>query len=152
MISAINARRVTAMSDLEINDLIDFHLFAFPKQCSGDFVINAHGVYRCVFCGAVDDRAIAATIFDDWHPREPAKYSHEGIVGALRHRSRGTQIAFALSLRALIIGDEPRSARKSALTESFNVIMNMTARLAGMAALMALGIVDEQGYLKEGQE
>ena len=151
MITINNARRITAMSDLEINEFIDFHLFAFPRECSGGFAINAHGVYRCVFCNAIDDRAIAATTFDDWHYRQPAKYGYEDIVGALKHRSRSTQIAFGLALRSLILGESTQAARKSARSEAIEAFMNITARLAAMAALQAIGIVDEQGYMKEGQ-
>ena len=151
MIDVINARRVSALSDNEINALLDAHLFAKARLCLGIARPDDLGVWRCPWCGEIDDRAIASRLFDDppWHRRQTPRYTIAQIVYALQSYSASTQIAYSLSLRAQILGESARAIRRSPLAEETQIDLHVNDRIVGVAALKALGIIDEQGFVKE---
>lgn len=145
------ARRASALTDAEINALIDEHLFKHCPLCLGHSEPDAGGVWRCVWCGCVDDRAIASRTFDMayGHYRVTPLYTPAEIVLKMQEQSQSAQIVFATTAKALILGP---FVGRSALSEFMQVLFNVhhNARAVSIAALTALKIVDEHGFIREG--
>lgn len=136
------------LTDEEINELLDQHLFQCRPLCLGLFVGG-----RCQWCGAIDDRAIASRVFDElpWHRRLAPYYRPAEIVAKMAEQSRSAQIVFAMAARTMILGDSMQAVRRSPLTEFMQLLFNVNGnvRAVGIAALVALKIVDEQGIVRE---
>jgi hypothetical protein len=151
MIETITARRVSSLTSAELNALIDQHLFNHRPLCLGHSEPDALGVYRCVWCGEIDDRAVASRIFDmqPWHRRVASQYTPEQIVMEMQRQSETAQIVFATTAKALILGP---FVGRSALTEFMQILFNVhnNVRAVSIAALTALKVVDEQGFVREG--
>lgn len=154
MIEAFAVRRVTALSDAAINVLLDEHLFAKAQLCLGIATPDERGIWRCPWCGEVDDRTIASRAFDDqpWHRRTTPQYTIAEIVTRLQRYDESTQIVYMFSLRTQILGDSAKTIRRDPLAEETQIMMhyNDDVRRVGVAVLIALGIIDEQGFVREG--
>lgn len=151
---AIAVRRVSSLSDAEINGLIDAHLFGHSPLCLGHSANDGTGIWRCTWCQAIDDRAVASRIFDGafGHYREASIYTMEAIVAELQRCDKSAQIAYMFSLRSQILGDTSQVIRRDPLTEYTQIMIHHSWRRVAVAALTALGIVDEQGYLRKDYE
>jgi len=151
MIDVFTARRISSLSDAEINGLIDSYLFGHSPLCLGHSADDGTGIWRCTWCDKVDDRAVASRIFDGafGHYRESQIYTMEAIVAELQRCDKSAQIVYMFSLKSQILGDTTRTIRRDPLAEYTQIMIHHTWRRVAVAALVALGIVDEQGYIKE---
>lgn len=152
MIEALTARRVSSLLNAEINALLDAYLFGHSPLCLGHCANDGTGVWRCTWCSYIDDRAIASRVFDVafGHYRECPDYTIAEIVTALQGYDKSTQIVYMFSLRSQILGETTRTIRRDPLAEYTQILMHHNdVRRVAVAALTALGIVDEQGYVRE---
>jgi hypothetical protein len=149
---AIVARRVSALSDSAINVLLDAYLFGHSPLCLGPSANDGTGIWRCQWCQAVDDRAIASRIFDGafGHYREASIYTMEAIVAQLQCCDKSAQITYMFSLRSQILGDTTQTIRRDPLAEYTQLMIHHSWRRVAVAALTAIGVVDEQGFVREG--
>lgn len=151
MINVFSARRASSLTSAELNALIDHYLFNHCPLCLGHSEPDDHGIWRCVWCGEIDDRAIASRIFDfqPWHRRIAPIYTPEQIVLEMQKQSQSAQIVFATTAKSLILGP---FVGRSALAEFMQILFNVhnNVRAVSIAALTALKVVDEQGYIREG--
>lgn len=142
----ITQRAHTTLTDEEINALLDEHLFSRAPLCLGGYASDGNGVSRCQWCNAVDDRAVASRIFDEkpWHRRQASYYTPAEIVHKVEELPREAQIVFVKALSAQILGRAVQ-IEGSALTEVAQIIFSVerNVRAVGLAALMALHVVDE---------
>lgn len=151
MIIDVTARRVSALTDAEINGLLDAHLFGHSPLCLGHSAGDGTGVYRCTWCQAIDDRAVASRIFDVayGHYREAPIYTMAQIVEEMNKQSQSAQAVYALSLEAQIFGDTLHSVKRTPNAKLTQRYLNITVRRVSIAALTALGIIDEHGFVRE---
>lgn len=152
MIIDITVRRVSALTDSEISALLDEHLFAKAQLCLGIATPDGQGIWRCPWCGEVDDRTVASRVFDDqpWHRRQAPEYTIEQIVTRLQAYDESTWIAYGYALYAQILGESAQKLRRTPQAAFNQVNLHLSDRAVGVAALTALGIVDEQGFIREG--
>jgi len=154
MINVLTARRVSALSDTEINALLDAHLFGHSPLCLGHSADDGTGVWRCQWCQAIDDRAVASRIFDMafGHYRESPHYTIAEIVVELQRYDWSTWIVYEKALYAQILGESAQGYRRTPHAAFTQVVLHLSDRCVGVAALTALGIIDEQGYLRKYYE
>lgn len=137
------ALHVDALENYDIAILLDTHLFMHSAWCDGAVVLReerGHVGSVCRVCGACDVHGK--------HVRLVPWYSIEQIASAIAARDEGCLTRFALALyRHMHRGEAPRTL--FAMIVRFIDVLRMP-RIVAVAALEALKVVDERGYVRGG--
>ena len=144
-----HCRHVKDLADHELNELLDIHLFRNDRWCYGvSRQVHRSFDYRCEICKAIDEGAsYARAIFGGPHLRRVPEYSIESILeGMMGHTNKSTQTAFARAVMAAVNANASPHVRRP-YSDWLRLFAVMTPRLLSVAALQALGIIDEAGFL-----
>jgi|SRR5579885_243457 len=142
------AEGVDRLSDYDLDAALDAHLFGRAEWCYGrcDWQPRRPGlfVYQCAACGYIDERGPATgPLGNRGHLRNIPHYSVEQIVSAIGQRDDATLMRFAVALYRQING---RSSSRLLFGELLRLIHAIaTPRAIAVAALIALGVIDEGG-------
>ncbi len=145
---------IDTLEDADINTLIAMRVFGHSQWCFGRFAPRAHSFENyCQECGAMSESSLAELLFADLatsHPRLIPTYSIENILELMKCQDRSTQACFVLYVRVAINADS--SSIRAPHGEWLRLLNMMTPRLLGIAALQALEVIDEAGFVKTGQD
>lgn len=137
---------VETLDNLEINILLDRHVFGHSPWCTGRRRFRGHAGWlslpACMLCGFAEQSAVDQLLTDDiGHPRVAPDYIRDmqsvwPVVDAMRSQDKATQICFMLHTAAPLRGLQ-------------QLIFELTPRIVAIAALKAVGIIDVDGFVRE---
>jgi hypothetical protein len=126
------------LPDSDIDTLLDLHLFGFDAWCYERCLVTPDGaVAACLACHYTEELRRAGPHFNvaDPHPRNVPRYTERGqawrVIEQVKKLKAQEKIRFELALQRLYHCN----------------ILNLTPRMIGIAALQAVGIIDDSGYV-----
>ncbi len=143
------AQHAAWLPDSKLDRLIDLHIAKKLPHCTGycEFCGIYSGIYtyECMVCGGPEQRTLDQRLFgSSGHARRIPHYtadrvSARAIFDALRRNFKATVlVCFIENLHAMC---------PSWYSFEMWLLFDATAQQIALAALMAVGVVDQQGYL-----
>lgn len=132
---------VTELRDTDLDVIVDLRIFNNNAWCNGRYECIDGKEYQCSLCHSIENWGLAARIFGDPHPRLVPRYTKNAqgssqISKAIHERGMETRRAFMDNLATLLLGQGHTVAWG-----------DVTPRMTAVAALQALEIVDQAGYI-----
>lgn len=139
----VTTPHIDDLPDSDIDTLLDLHLFGFDAWCHERCLVTPDGaVAACLACHYTEELRRAGPHFNvaDPHPRSVPRYTERGqawrIIERLKTYDGRTQIRFECMLQM----------------HYHCRLLSLTPRMIGIAALQAINVVDDSGYVIPNEE
>jgi hypothetical protein len=141
---SFTAPHIDDLPNSDIDTLLDLHLFGFDAWCHEHCLVTRGGaIAACIACGYFEELRMAGAHFDPSaaHPRNVPRYTEKDKVWRVIEKIKEvcnvqTKIRFELMLQA----------------QYHCNILSLTSRMIGVAALQAIGTIDDSGYIVVEEE
>jgi hypothetical protein len=126
------------LPDSDIDALLDLYLFGFEAWCHERCLVTPdNAIAVCIVCGYTEELRLAGPHFNiaDPHPRRVPRYTEKDkvwrVIEQVKKLDVQAKIRFELALQRLYHCN----------------ILSLTARMVGIAALQAINVIDDSGYV-----